>query len=118
MRGVARNFVELLTRQNAHGNANLAALVNHPPQTNIFPLFRDADPLEVAPARFERLRNCINSVENIHGDSLPLARAARLRRLSSSPRGTQRNTGEGFKKFPVYFSVPLWSLWLCFFAVC
>jgi hypothetical protein len=28
MRGVAGNFVKLLTRQNAHRNADLAALVN------------------------------------------------------------------------------------------
>ena len=68
MCGVAGNFVKLLTRQNAHWDANLAALINHPPQANILPLFGDTDPLEVAPARLERFRNRINSVENVHGD--------------------------------------------------
>jgi hypothetical protein len=68
MRGVAGNFVELLTRQNAHRNADFAALVDHSPQANILPLFGDADPFEVTPARLERFCNCINSVENVHGD--------------------------------------------------
>jgi hypothetical protein len=66
MRGVAGNLVKFLTRQNAHWNSDLAALVDHPSQANIFPLFGDTDPLEVAPARLERFRNRIDSVKNIH----------------------------------------------------
>ena len=68
MRGVAGNFVEFHTRQNAHWNANLAALVNYPPQANIFPFLGNTHPLEVAPARLERLRNRIDSVKNIHAE--------------------------------------------------
>ena len=68
MRGSAGNFVELLARQDAYGNANLAALVNYPPQANIFPLFGDADPFEVTSARLERFGNRIDSVENVHAD--------------------------------------------------
>ena len=68
MRGVAGNFVEFHARQNAHRNADLAALVNHPLQANIFSLLGDADPLEVAPARLERFRNRIDSVENVHAE--------------------------------------------------
>ena len=68
MRGVAGNFVEFHARQNAHRNADLAALVNHPLQANIFAFLGDGDPLEVAPARLERLRNRVDSVKNIHAD--------------------------------------------------
>jgi hypothetical protein len=68
MRGVAGNFVELFTRQNADWNADLAALVNHPSQANVFSFLGDTDPLEVAAARLERLRNCVDSVKNIHAD--------------------------------------------------
>jgi hypothetical protein len=68
MRGVAGNFVELLTRQDAYWNADFAALINHPPQANIFSLFGDTNPLEIATARLERFCNRIDSVENVHGD--------------------------------------------------
>jgi len=68
MRGVAGNFVKLLTRQDAYWNADLAALINHPPQANVFPLLGDTDPFEIAPARLERFCHRINSVENVHGD--------------------------------------------------
>lgn len=66
MRGVSRKFIEFLTGQNTHRNTDLAALLNHSSQANIFPLLGDTNPLEIAPARFKRFRNCINSVENIH----------------------------------------------------
>ena len=68
MGGVAGNLVEFHARQNAHGNADLAALVNRSLQANIFPLLGDTNPLEVAPARLERFRHRIDSVENVHGD--------------------------------------------------
>ena len=67
MGGIAGDLVEFLARQNAHRNANLAALFNHPPQANVFSLFGDANPLEVAPTRLERLDHRIDSVENVHG---------------------------------------------------
>jgi hypothetical protein len=66
MCGVAGDFVEFLARQNAHRNSDLAALVDHPPQSNVFPLLGDTYPLKIAPARFERFRHGIDSVENIH----------------------------------------------------
>jgi hypothetical protein len=68
MRGVAGNVIEFLTRQNTHWNADLAALLNHPPQANVFSLLGDTHPLEVAPTRLQRFRNRIDSVKNIHGD--------------------------------------------------
>ncbi len=68
MRGIAGNFVEFHARQNSHRNADLAALVNRPLQPNIVSLLGDSDPLEVTPARLERFRNRINSIENIHAD--------------------------------------------------
>ncbi len=66
MGGGAGDFVEFLARQNAHRNANLAALVDHAPQPDIFAFFRHADPFKVAAPRFERFRDRIDSVENIH----------------------------------------------------
>ncbi len=68
MRGVTGNFVKLHSRQNAHRDSDLAALVNRPLQANIFSLLGDRNPFEVAPARFERLRNRIDSVENVHAE--------------------------------------------------
>jgi hypothetical protein len=68
MGGVAGNFVEFCARQNPHWNTDLAALVNHPAQANIFSLLRDTNPFEVAPTRLERFCNRIDSVKNIHGD--------------------------------------------------
>ena len=68
MRGVPGNVVKFLTRQNTHWNADLAALVDHPPQANVFPLFGDTNPLEVATASLQRFRNRIDSVKNVHGD--------------------------------------------------
>jgi hypothetical protein len=68
MRCVAGNFVELLPRQDPHGNSDLAALVNHASQANIFSLLGDTNPLEVAPAGLERFGNRIDSVKNVHAD--------------------------------------------------
>src|SRR5208337_5505746 len=73
VRGVTGNLVKLHPRQNAHGNADLAAFVNRPLQANIFPLLGDSDPFEVASARLKRFRNRIDSVENVHASSLQRA---------------------------------------------
>jgi hypothetical protein len=59
-------FVELFARQNAYWDPNLPALVDHPPQPNIFPFFGNTYPLKISPTRLQRLRDRINSVKNIH----------------------------------------------------
>ena len=66
MRGVAGDFVEFHARQNAHRDANFAALFNGALQANVVPFLGDRNPLEVSPTRLERLGDCVDSVENVH----------------------------------------------------
>ena len=67
MGGVARKFVEFLARQKADLHANLAAVLDYPPQADVLAFGGNADPLKGAAAGLQRLGDGVDSVENIHG---------------------------------------------------
>ncbi len=58
--------VEFLALQKAHLHAAGAAIVDNALHPLIVPLARDADVIEAAPARLQRLADRMNSVDNDH----------------------------------------------------